>query len=327
AACPRIYPQHQIHSCWDGHLVSSVGAPTCRRLRFATECLLPGYAVSLGMSGVCAGQMVFYMKTFVNDRKSIKLVVTLVFVVDLFHTYCTSALYWKLLVVCHRNDSPKCQIIPWELFAGILLACTLSLIVQCFYAHRVWIITDKNWKLTGSVLVTALVQYGELYNLRLSLMRSMKDILQDLELRVLTLLFHAQSSSYPDVRPLLLLCDLENLNVHSVLKPETRPRLSPPDSNNYIQQLIVISVQMGVFNSLVAIHFVQGASYWTAFPAAILCKLPSEDLPLMTPDHIASQPQCAEINPKSAKKSHFPYSVIYNNRFVCLAVVYFHSFA
>ncbi|OAX35314.1 hypothetical protein K503DRAFT_376933 [Rhizopogon vinicolor AM-OR11-026] len=222
-----------------------------------------GYAVSLGMSGVCAGQMVFYMKTFVNDRKSIKLVVILVFVVDLFHTYCTSALYWKLLVVCRRNDSPKCQIIPWELFTGILLACALSFIVQCFYAHRIWIITCKNRKLTGSVLVTALAQYG-----------------LGTSAAILTAQTRNAASAFTsrlEIPYSVASATCEAL-ISGIILLYLRPgRNGVKRSNNYIQQLIVISVQMGVFNSLVAIvwlllHFIQGGSYWTAFPAAILCK-------------------------------------------------------
>lgn len=119
-----------------------------------------GYIFALWLSGVTVGQMVFYLKVYAHDHKGIKAAVIFVFALDMVHTYCTSALFWRLLVGCRRNISPECLLLPREMFAGIFLSSTITVIVQCFYAHRVFVISNKNWKLTGAVIVTALGQYG-----------------------------------------------------------------------------------------------------------------------------------------------------------------------
>ncbi|KAG1755972.1 hypothetical protein EDB19DRAFT_445036 [Suillus lakei] len=222
-----------------------------------------GYIFALWMFGISVGQMAFYLKAFVNDYRGIKVVVIIVFVLDLFHTYCTSALFWKLLVNCHRNTSPQCLLLPWEMFAGIFLSSTISVIVQCFYAYRVWIVSDKNWKLTGSVLVTALGQYG---------------------LGIVIMVTTAQTRSAaafftsPFEIPYAAASAICDVMISGSCLFYLRPgRTGIKRPSNHMQRLIVVSLQMGVFTSLVAVvwlllYFTQGARFWTGVPSAILSK-------------------------------------------------------
>lgn len=49
---------------------------------------------------------------------------------------------------------------PWDLSSALGTSFTTAFFVQCFYAHRVWIIGNRNKFLTGAVLIAALVQFG-----------------------------------------------------------------------------------------------------------------------------------------------------------------------
>lgn len=222
-----------------------------------------GYIFALWLSGLTAGQMAFYLKVYVNDHRGIKAAVIFVFVLDMVHTYCTSALFWRMLVACRRNTSHECLLLPREMFAGIFLSSTITVIVQCFYAYRVCIISDKNWKLTSSVIVTALGQYG---------------------LGIAAMVFTAVSRSAAvfftcpfDIpySAASVICDV--LISGSCLFYLRAGRNGVQHSSNHLQRLLVVSLQMGVLTSLVAIvwfllYFIQGIRYWTGFPAAILCK-------------------------------------------------------
>ncbi|KAG1874698.1 hypothetical protein DFJ58DRAFT_758309 [Suillus subalutaceus] len=222
-----------------------------------------GYIFTLWMSGLTVGQLTFYLKAFVNDHRCIKMVVIFVFVLDMFHTWCISALLWQLVINCRHNTSPQCVILPWEMLTGIFLNSMISVIVQCFYAYRVWIISDKNWKLTGSVLVIALGQYG---------------------IGIATIVTTAQSRSAAAffTSPLevpyaaaSVICDVMISGSFLFYLRPGRAGVKRP--SNHMQHLIVVSLQMGVFTSLVAIvwlllYCIEGARYWIGFPSVILCK-------------------------------------------------------
>ncbi|KAG1892745.1 hypothetical protein F4604DRAFT_50887 [Suillus subluteus] len=192
---------------------------------------LIGYIFTLWMSGLTVGQLTFYLKAFVNDRRCTKVVVIFVFVLDMFHTCCISALLWQLVVNCRHNTSPQCAILPWEMLTGIFLNSMISVIVQCFYAYRVWIISDKNWKLTGSVLVIALGQYG---------------------IGIATMVTTAAAffTSPLDVpyAAASVICDV--MISGSCLFYLRPGRAGVERPSNHMQHLIVVSLQMGVFTSL-----------------------------------------------------------------------------
>lgn len=223
-----------------------------------------GYIFTLWMSGLTVGQMTFYLKAFVNDHRGTKTVVILVFVLDMFHTCCISALIWQQLVICrHNTTSPQCMIFPWEMLTGIFLNSMISVIVQCFYAYRVWIISDKNWKLTGSVLVTALAQYvvGIATMVTTAQTRS-------------PAAFFASPLDIPYAAASVI-CDI--MISGSCLFYLRPGRAGVKRPSNHMQHLIVVSLQMGIFTSSVAIvwlllYFIQGARYWIGFPSVILCK-------------------------------------------------------
>ncbi|KAL4071687.1 hypothetical protein V8B97DRAFT_1961770 [Scleroderma yunnanense] len=78
---------------------------------------------------------------------------------DTVNTITTGNLYWKMLVTCRRNTSYGCTLaLPWQLSVTLVTNCTVAFCVQCFYAHRVWIMSARNKLLICAVLTCSCAQ-------------------------------------------------------------------------------------------------------------------------------------------------------------------------
>ncbi|KAH7921213.1 hypothetical protein BV22DRAFT_746450 [Leucogyrophana mollusca] len=119
-----------------------------------------GLAFSLGMYGVALGQYGFYLRAFPFDQKALRMLVLLIFIMDSLQSYGMIVYFKTLFVLCHRSTAPTClSVLPWELFMAIILNYVVTLTVQSFYAHRVWIISGGNKLITVAVLTTTLAQF------------------------------------------------------------------------------------------------------------------------------------------------------------------------
>ncbi|KIK77938.1 hypothetical protein PAXRUDRAFT_834797 [Paxillus rubicundulus Ve08.2h10] len=75
----------------------------------------------------------------------------------MFQSVSTS---YSLLIRCRRNTSPSCVVyLPWGSVLGTLLLYWIAFLVQIFYAHRVWIISDRNRVITVMVVASAITQF------------------------------------------------------------------------------------------------------------------------------------------------------------------------
>ncbi|KAI6147979.1 hypothetical protein BKA82DRAFT_4146731 [Pisolithus tinctorius] len=115
--------------------------------------------VGLVLYGVTIFQYLFYLSAFPNDKRLLKIVVLLVFALDTFGTITLLSYYCRELIVCRRQTSYACTVgVPWYMSSALGANLFTAFFVQCFYAHRVWIIGNRNKLLTGAVLVTSLAQ-------------------------------------------------------------------------------------------------------------------------------------------------------------------------
>ncbi|KAI6123054.1 hypothetical protein EV401DRAFT_1948410 [Pisolithus croceorrhizus] len=120
-----------------------------------------GLTVGLALYGVSACQYLLYVPTFRNDKRLLKSVVRNA--LDTLNTITLTSFYCRSLIFCRWNTSYTCTLeMPCSPFRTkpISLQFTTAFFVQCFYAHRVWIIGNRNKFLTGAVLIAALVQFG-----------------------------------------------------------------------------------------------------------------------------------------------------------------------
>ncbi|KAJ8586830.1 hypothetical protein M405DRAFT_339725 [Rhizopogon salebrosus TDB-379] len=118
-----------------------------------------GVVISLAMFGISFGQVVLYFRSFPNDSRRLKLGILITSLLDCLHTTGLVGIFWHVLVSCRRWASPGCQTPPnWEPLVVIITNYVITLFVQSFYVHRVWIISGRNKLVTGTIILAAFSQ-------------------------------------------------------------------------------------------------------------------------------------------------------------------------
>ncbi|KIK14814.1 hypothetical protein PISMIDRAFT_687642 [Pisolithus microcarpus 441] len=233
---------------------------------------LIGTTIGLALYGVSIFQYLFYVSTFPNDKRLLRSVVFVVFILDTLNTIGLLSFYYRTLISCRWQTTYACTLeMPWDLSTALGTLFLVSFFVQCFYAHRVWIIGSRNVLLTGSVVVTALVQTGFGFRL-LGAARSTNNI---------TTLF---DTPYAPINGMgSAVCDVIITASVFFYLDRLRPRLLRED--NYIRKLNLVFVQMGVITSscslTMGILYYQDQptlQYLTAAPGFMLCKAYSNSM-------------------------------------------------
>ncbi|KAI6147978.1 hypothetical protein BKA82DRAFT_4146713 [Pisolithus tinctorius] len=230
-----------------------------------------GMTVGLVLYGVTVYQYLFYISAFPNDKRLLKIAVLLVFVLDTFGTITLLSFYCQELIFCRWQTSYACTIeMPWGMSSALGANFFTAFFVQCFYAHRVWIIGNRNKLLTGAVLITALAQLS--FGLVLLGMVCQSGIIDTLF-----------SSPYSPMNALgSAICD-------AIITTSVFLYLRPPGGllrkENHIHRLNLVFVQMGLITFLtslaLAILYYQDqlvGKYLTAAPGAILGKTYSNSM-------------------------------------------------
>ncbi|KAG2752996.1 hypothetical protein P692DRAFT_20724305, partial [Suillus brevipes Sb2] len=119
---------------------------------------LLGLTISFVQLGIAAAQGLYYYRGFPHDKRLLKYLVVAVLILNATGTLMSSFMCWSFFS-CFRSKSPRCQ--AWDTVAMILLfvSATLPFIVQSFYCHRVWIISDKKIYATIPIILFAFSSY------------------------------------------------------------------------------------------------------------------------------------------------------------------------
>ncbi|KAG1752028.1 hypothetical protein EDB19DRAFT_2021804 [Suillus lakei] len=116
-----------------------------------------GCVIATVLYGIAFGQYIFYLRSFPQDSKRFKSFLMVVFCFGTIEQYALVGVYWSILISCRRNTSLECTTkLPC---LGYLRTAWIMFAVQCFYAHRVWIITEHNRLLTGIISVLAATSF------------------------------------------------------------------------------------------------------------------------------------------------------------------------
>ncbi|KAI6118023.1 hypothetical protein F5141DRAFT_1095689 [Pisolithus sp. B1] len=119
---------------------------------------LNGMAVGLALYGVSVIQYRFYIVAFPKDKHIVKTAVFLVFFLDTVNTLAFLCLYYRVLIVYRWSVTYPSTSRMTCLTVAFASNSWIAFLVQCFYAHRVWIIGGRSKLLTCGVLVAALIQ-------------------------------------------------------------------------------------------------------------------------------------------------------------------------
>ncbi|KAJ8696824.1 hypothetical protein PTI98_006657 [Pleurotus ostreatus] len=138
--------------------------------------LLIGGIIAALLSGAVTVQCIVYFNCYPADPLRIKLLVFTVWLIDFFHIFCVSASEWYYLIM-KFGDSTKIDYIPWSLavrqhlllpdtdfLASSLLqfsiasTAALTFLVHCFFVHRLFKLSERNWYITVPMGVLALLR-------------------------------------------------------------------------------------------------------------------------------------------------------------------------
>ncbi|KII90732.1 hypothetical protein PLICRDRAFT_39309 [Plicaturopsis crispa FD-325 SS-3] len=102
-----------------------------------------GILVSLFLFGTTTVQAFVYFQRFPRDVTTLKLLVSVVWCLELLHTMAVShSLYTETVTWYGREIGPNSKN-PWSLNAAIVLSGLISPLVQAFFAHRVHAVSGQ----------------------------------------------------------------------------------------------------------------------------------------------------------------------------------------
>ncbi|KAJ7618655.1 hypothetical protein FB45DRAFT_1063261 [Roridomyces roridus] len=118
--------------------------------------LLVGGFFATMLSGVVILQTLWYFVTYKSDSKGLKVLVLGVCVLDSIHTSFIWAAMWTYLV--GRYGSFELDYIPWSISSTVLLTATVTFLVHCFFARRIWMLSRRNLLMVAPVVILALLR-------------------------------------------------------------------------------------------------------------------------------------------------------------------------
>jgi hypothetical protein len=109
------------------------------------------------LSGGVSVQVLIYFKLYPSDLLRVKTLVVTVWFLDTLHTgFIWSALFHYLIF--HFGDRSEVDFIAWNLAITITFTALLTFLVHCFLAHRIWMLSKRNWLLTIPILTLAVLR-------------------------------------------------------------------------------------------------------------------------------------------------------------------------
>ncbi|VDB83270.1 unnamed protein product [Peniophora sp. CBMAI 1063] len=127
-----------------------------------------GFVVSAVLFGITLLQTIYYYTTFRDDRIWDKLMVAGLTLLDTGHFVCIShAVYWYTIL--NYGQRLTLNVIVWSLTADVFFTSIIAFIVQMYLTRRVWILSQKNYIVSGFLTVLSLfaLASGLAYGIRL----------------------------------------------------------------------------------------------------------------------------------------------------------------
>ncbi|RDX57090.1 hypothetical protein OH76DRAFT_1476554 [Lentinus brumalis] len=119
---------------------------------------LLGLVVSACLYGITLLQAFSYFRNYSSDRLFIKSLVVILIVLDTMHlALCTRTVYWYL--VTNFGNVNNLDMTTWSMALQTDCNGLIGLIVQIFFARRLWIMSN-NWLITAVVVILAFLHFG-----------------------------------------------------------------------------------------------------------------------------------------------------------------------
>lgn len=128
-------------------------------MRSTLGAILVGSGVASTLTGVVGTQTVYFFQNYPKEKPLMKLMVAVVWLLDLLHTIMIFTSDWSWLIE-HFGDPGVANRIPWSLGITIVLTALVTVITHCFFAYRIHCLSKGNWFVVGPILVLALARLG-----------------------------------------------------------------------------------------------------------------------------------------------------------------------
>ncbi|KAF7316751.1 hypothetical protein HMN09_00408200 [Mycena chlorophos] len=120
--------------------------------------LMGGFVASM-LDGIVAIQAVYYFRTYQSDGPTTKALVLGVWILDLIHTTFIWVSNWDYIVK-HWGNTDNIAHIPSILSLTVVITALVTFMVHCFFAHRIFMLSKRNWLFVVPVLVLAATRLG-----------------------------------------------------------------------------------------------------------------------------------------------------------------------
>ncbi|THH28663.1 hypothetical protein EUX98_g5518 [Antrodiella citrinella] len=120
---------------------------------------LIGAFLSAGLSGMLTLQIIFYFRIYAVDFSRNRIMVAILWVLDVVHISMACSATWTYLVT-NRSDNAISDYIPWTIAVTVALTAIITFIVHCFFAHRVYSLSGKKLLLASPIVILA---FGRLF--------------------------------------------------------------------------------------------------------------------------------------------------------------------
>ncbi|KAJ3003433.1 hypothetical protein NUW54_g5301 [Trametes sanguinea] len=156
SCAPHILPSFLFAFAMDGARLSS--PEVCATKGFLSG-LIIGFAFSATLYGITIMQAYVYYRRYLQDGAALKLFVAFLIVLDTLTTaFAAHGLH--TYVVDDYLQPSKVNTIVWSLITENYLCILTAVLVQFYFAQRLWILSRRNIALTGMIAVLALVSLG-----------------------------------------------------------------------------------------------------------------------------------------------------------------------
>ncbi|KAK7063606.1 hypothetical protein R3P38DRAFT_2819395 [Favolaschia claudopus] len=121
--------------------------------------LLIGGLFATLLAGTVNIQAVLYQRTYKKDPVPIKLLILAVWTLDNLHTGFIWGGLWYCLIQ-NNGAWDRMDSIPWSIALTVVITALVTFLVHCFFAHRIFMLSKKNYFMTLPVLALTLLRLG-----------------------------------------------------------------------------------------------------------------------------------------------------------------------
>ncbi|KAJ6617421.1 hypothetical protein B0H10DRAFT_2218573 [Mycena sp. CBHHK59/15] len=121
--------------------------------------LLVGGFFATMLSGIVNLQTMLYFKSYKTDPVRLKVTVLVAWGLDNLHTAFIWGGLWEYLIQ-NYGKTDSIDFIPWNISLTVILTATVTFLVHCFFAHRIYMLSKKNWFMTSPVIIFAVLRIG-----------------------------------------------------------------------------------------------------------------------------------------------------------------------